>query len=85
VHLALCVLLTMQLQAQVAPDSGLATGLALFDAGNRTAAIPLLEPYGKTSAVAAFDLGLAALDDGRYGPAVDWFERAVALDPDNPK
>jgi tetratricopeptide (TPR) repeat protein len=84
VHLALCVLLTMQLQAQVAPDSGLATGLALFDAGNRTAAVPLLEPYGKTSAVAAFDLGLAALDDGRYGPAVDWFERAVALDPDNP-
>ncbi|HSY83676.1 MAG TPA: tetratricopeptide repeat protein [Gemmatimonadaceae bacterium] len=85
-RLALCALLAVQLQAQAAPapDSGLASGLALFDARNRTAAVPLLEPYAKTNAVAAFDVGLAALDDGRFGPAVDWFERAVALDHDNP-
>jgi tetratricopeptide (TPR) repeat protein len=70
---------------QMTADSGLASGLALYDAGNRTAAVPLLEPYGKTSAVAAFYLGRAALDDGRFGPAVDWFERAVALDRENPK
>jgi tetratricopeptide (TPR) repeat protein len=69
---------------QATADTALDSGLALFNAGNRTAAVPLLEPYAKTSAVAAFDLGRAALDDGHFGPAVDWFERAVSLDRDNP-
>jgi tetratricopeptide (TPR) repeat protein len=82
--LMVCVVVPVPgLQGQVMADSGLALGLALFDAGNRTAAQPILEPYGKTNAVAAFDLGRAALDDGHYGPAVDWFERAVALDRGN--
>jgi tetratricopeptide (TPR) repeat protein len=79
-----CAVLPTGLQAQAVADSGLTTALALFEAGNRTVAQPLLEPYGKTNAVAAFDLGRVALDDGHYGPAVDWFERAVALDRDNP-
>ncbi len=81
--LVFVTVLATALQGQVPTDSGLATGLAMYAAGNRSGARPLLEPYGKTSAVAAFDLGREALDDGRYGPAVDWFERAVALDHDN--
>jgi tetratricopeptide (TPR) repeat protein len=81
--LLLVTILATTLPAQVTTDSGLATGLALFDAGNRASARQLLEPYAKTNAVAAFDLGREALDEGHYGPAVDWFERAVALDRDN--
>jgi tetratricopeptide (TPR) repeat protein len=80
----LCALLATRVEGQVMADSGLAFGLALYDAGNRSAAVPLLAPYGKTSAVAAFYLGRAALDEGHFGPAVDWFERAVALDRQNP-
>ena len=84
VSLVLCASLATRAEGQVAADTGLATSLALYDAGNRTAAVPLLEPYGKTNAVAAFYLGRAALDEGHFGPAVDWFERAVALDAGNP-
>lgn len=82
VSLVLCAVLAARAHGQA--DTALASGLALFSAGNRAAATPLLEPYAKTNAVAAFDLGRAALDDGHFGPAVDWFERAVALDPNNP-
>lgn len=81
--LLLVTILAPALSAQVTTDSGLAAGVALFDAGNRPGARALLEPYAKTNAVAAFDLGREELDDGHYGPAVDWFERAVALDRDN--
>jgi tetratricopeptide (TPR) repeat protein len=84
VSLALCALLVGRVDGQVTADTALASGLALFDAGNRPAAVALLEPYGKTNAVAAFDLGRVALDEGHFGPAVDWFERAVSLDPANP-
>jgi tetratricopeptide (TPR) repeat protein len=81
--LILVAMLATTLEGQMTADSGLAAGLALFDAGNRVSARPLLEPYGKTNALAAFDLGREELDDGHYGPAVDWFERAVSLDHDN--
>jgi tetratricopeptide (TPR) repeat protein len=84
VSLVLCAVFAARAHGQTTADTALASGIALFDAGNRAAAVALLEPFGKTNAVAAFDLGRAALDDGRFGPAVDWFERAVSLDHDNP-
>ena len=84
VSLVFCALLAARVDGQPTADSALVSSLALFDAGHRSAAVPLLEPYAKTNAVAAFDLGRAALDDGHFGPAVDWFERAVSLDHDNP-
>ncbi|HZS59809.1 MAG TPA: tetratricopeptide repeat protein [Gemmatimonadaceae bacterium] len=84
VSLVLCALLAARVDGQATADTTLVSGLALFDAGHRAAAVPLLEPYAKTNAVAAFDLGRAALDEGHFGPAVDWFERAVSLDHDNP-
>ncbi len=59
------------------------SAVALFRAGNRGAAWTIFEPYGKDNAVAAFYLGRTELDAGHYGPAVDWFERAVALDSTN--
>ncbi len=54
---------------------------ALMDARKYNEAKVVLEPVGKRDATAAFYLGQIALEQSDPGTAVDWLEKAVALNP----
>jgi Putative Zn-dependent protease, contains TPR repeats len=56
-------------------------GKALMDSRKYAEARAVLEPIGKSDAIAAFYLGQIAMEQNDAGKAVDWFEKAVALNP----
>lgn len=56
-------------------------GKALIDARKYSEAKSILEPLGKSDAIAAFYLGQIGMEQNDAGKAGDWFERAVQLNP----
>ena len=70
------ILLAVPIQAQSVEQ-----GIQLFNARKYPEAKAALLPHGESDASAAFYLGRIELENSDAGKAVEWFERAVKLNP----
>jgi tetratricopeptide (TPR) repeat protein len=67
--------------ASLAAQTPTERGKTLLDSRKYSEARAVLEPLGKSDATAAFYLGQIAMEQNDAGRAVNWFEKAVNLNP----
>lgn len=75
------VALTLAVATSLSAQTPVERGKSLIDARKYAEARAVLEPLGKSDATAAWYLGQIAMEQNDPGKAVDWFEKAVELNP----
>jgi len=80
-HVAVCALFSLVLLAVPIRGQSVEQGIELYSASKFAEARVALLPYGERDASAAYYLGRIELEGNDADKAVEWFERAVRMNP----
>ena len=80
-HVAVCALFSLVLLAVPIRGQSVEQGIELYSASKFAEARVALLPYGERDASAAYYLGRIELEGNDADKAVDWFERAIRMNP----